>query len=457
MRRVASETREEARTVRMRLWTAVALLAIASRGGADERPSFASLVDRLRPAVVNVQVEQGRRHDGGDGIDDFFNRFFGEGGEHRRSLGSGFLFDRSGYVITNYHVVEDADDVRVRLADDREFQGDVVGRDQKTDLALVKLRGAHDLPTVALGDSDHLHVGDWVVAIGNPFGLGNTVTAGIVSAKERVVGAGPYDDFIQTDASINPGNSGGPLFNLAGEVIGVNTAIVAGGHGIGFAIPINMVRNVADQLRRRGRVTRGYIGVGVQEVTSDLARLFRLPRPEGALISSVETGGPAARAGVRAGDVIIEWQGHAVTQSSRLPLMVAETPPGERRRFVALRDGRRVEGEMAVTLLREAEGESVAEERAPAAHHELGVKLRTLPDGEASAHNMPVGGAMVAEVAPEGRAAGLLSTGDLIVEIDRTPVHDADEARRRMSAATELLLLRVYRKDSMVFVALPPR
>jgi serine protease Do len=440
-------------------WTATAAAAPPLHPP-GEGSSFADEIDQLRPTVVNVQATQVSRKKSSDALDDFFDRFFnggGGGGERRRSLGSGFIFDSSGLVLTNDHVVKDARDVRVRLSDDREFQGDVVGRDPKTDVALIRLRGANNLPAATLGDSESIRVGDWVLAIGNPFGLGNTVTQGIVSAKERVVGAGPYDDFIQTDASINPGNSGGPLFDLSGRVIGVNTAIVAGGQGIGFAIPINLVKVVAEQLQKNGRVTRGYIGVEVQEVTPPLASALGLPRAEGALVGSVESGGPAARAGLRAGDVIVEWNGHAVQHSGRLPLLVAETAPGTRARVGLIRDRKRTEVNVTVVQMQDHDEESQA--TTPAAAHTsnaLGVELRDLTPEVRRGLGLPAqGGAVVVRVDPDGRAAGQLQAGDVILEVNRSLVRGSAEARRKISAARGAVLLRVRRKDSLIYVGLP--
>jgi len=268
-----------------------------------QAPNFADLAEHLKPAVVNIsttQVVKGQRRAAPrfpfpspfgerDPFEEFFERFFGGEGPQRemrrRSLGSGFIVNKDGYIVTNNHVVENASDIKVSLSDKEEFDAKVVGRDPKTDVALIKIDAKKDLPATSLGDSGKLRVGEWVVAIGNPFGLGNTVTVGIVSAKGRIIGAGPYDDFIQTDASINPGNSGGPLFNLHGEVVGINTAIVASGQGIGFAIPINVAKDLLIQLREKGKVTRGWLGVQVQRVTPELAKSFGLDRERGALVA----------------------------------------------------------------------------------------------------------------------------------------------------------------------------
>ena len=283
-----------------------------------QAPNFADLAEQLRPAVVNISTTQvvkgpgrgfpgfpfrrpfGERHP----FEEFFERFF-EGMDpqrklRRNSLGSGFIINKDGHIVTNNHVVENATDIKVSLSDKEEFDAKVIGRDPKTDVALIKIEAPRDLPVAPLGDSDKLRVGAWVIAIGNPFGLGHTVTAGIASAKGRIIGAGPYDDFIQTDASINPGNSGGPLFNLHGEVVGINTAIIASGQGIGFAIPINLAKDILVQLREEGRVTRGWLGVQVQRVTQQLAQSFGLERARGVSLGRAaeqpgRTRGPAAR------------------------------------------------------------------------------------------------------------------------------------------------------------------
>jgi serine protease Do len=306
--------------------------------------SFADLAEKLKPAVVNISTTktvksggfrspfgQGSPFDRNFGGEDFFERFFGDIPQRQfkqKSLGSGFIISHDGYIFTNNHVVEQADKILVKLSDGKEYEAKVIGKDAKTDIALIKIKPSDNLPIVETGDSDKLRVGDWVIAIGNPFGLEQTVTAGIVSAKGRVIGAGPYDNFIQTDASINPGNSGGPLINLNGEVVGINTAIVASGQGIGFAIPINMARDVIPQLEKSGHVTRGWLGVGIQEVTPALAKSFGLKEEKGALVSQVSKGGPADKAGIEQGDVILEFDGKTIAEMKDLPRIVASTPVG---------------------------------------------------------------------------------------------------------------------------------
>jgi len=307
--------------------------------------SFADIVRKEKPAVVNISTTQ--KAPVGEGLlpedhpplGDFFGNiipkeFKGE------SLGSGFIIKKNGLILTNNHVIEKADKIIVRLSDEREFEARVVGRDEKTDLALIKISDPNNFPTARLGDSDQLDVGEWVVAIGNPFGLEQTVTVGIVSAKGRAIGNGLFDDYIQTDASINPGNSGGPLFNIKGEVIGINTAINPSGQGIGFAIPINQVKKVLDQLEIFGKIKRGWLGVLIQELNDDLARSFHLKNKNGALISDVFENSPASKAGLQRGDVIVEFDGKKVTQMRTLPLIVAETPIGKEVNIKTVRDGK---------------------------------------------------------------------------------------------------------------------
>src|SRR6266852_1962189 len=304
-------------------------------------PSLAPLVEAVKGAVVNVEVRSkvsGPRLSMGEDLgDDFFDHFFGRGGRNRprgseqmrQGAGSGFIIDSKGLVLTNNHVVQDAVTIRVKLDDGREFEGKAVGRDPLTDVALVQLSGnVQNLPVVRLGDSDAMRVGDWVVAIGNPFGLASSVSAGIISAKSREIGATRYDDFLQTDAAINPGNSGGPLFNLKGEVICINTAIVGGGTGIGFAVPSNIAKGLLPQLEKEGTVSRGYLGVGIQDLNADLAKGLGVPVKEGALISEVREDGPAQKAGMQVEDVVTAIDGQKVTSRGVLMRAVAMKRPG---------------------------------------------------------------------------------------------------------------------------------
>src|ERR1051326_131255 len=303
--------------------------------------SFASVARRATPSVVNVFTTHHVKVPYGplgprDPFDEFFRQFFPElpRSLEQKSLGSGVIIDRDGFILTNHHVVANADEIQVKLSDTRSFPAQLVGSDSRTDVALVRIQG-RDLPKADLGNSDDLGVGDWVLAIGNPFGLEETVTAGIVSAKERVIGAGPFDNFIQTDASINPGNSGGPLIDEDGKVVGVNSAIYSrsgGSVGIGFAIPINLAMQIVGELRSHRRVVRGWLGVAMQDVTPELARSFGLSSDDGALISDIYRGGPAHRAGVRRGDVIVGFNGRPVKNSRELSRWASEVARSEERR-----------------------------------------------------------------------------------------------------------------------------
>ena len=337
------------------------------------------LFREVSPAVVNISTTQlvkfnhpQMRNPFGqqDPFDDFFNKFFGRmpREQKRRSLGSGFIVSSDGYILTNNHVVEKADEVMVTLLDKEQFKAKIVGTDPKIDIALIKIDGKKKLPYVALGDSDKLEVGEWVVAIGNPFALGHTVTAGIVSAKGRIIGSGPYDDFIQTDASINPGNSGGPLFNLKGEVVGINTAVIQGGQGIGFATPIQLAKSVLDQLKEKGKVTRGWLGVYIQRLTPETAESLGIPGRQGALVSDVTSGGPAEKAGIRSGDVIVGFEGKEIRDQHDLPQVVALTKPGKTVDVRLLREGK--ETTVAVTIA-QMEGEPGK----PAGGHEISKNL----------------------------------------------------------------------------------
>jgi len=337
-------------------------------------PSFADIVKKETPAVVNISTKRkvkarGPRHPNDQFReffgDDFFERFFGpnmpQKEYEKQSLGSGFIISKDGFILTNNHVVENADEIIVRLSNEREFNAEIVGTDPKTDVALIKIKDHDDLPVVNLGNSDDMEVGEWVIAIGNPFGVGQTVTAGIVSAKGRAIGAGPYDDFIQTDASINPGNSGGPLFNMNGEVVGINSAIYStsgGSVGIGFAIPINLVKGFLPELKEEGKVTRGWLGVMIQSLTPELAESFGLPSDDGALVSNVIENSPAEKGGIKQGDVIIEFNGEKIGKVKELPTVVASTPPGENVNVKVVREGKELSLAVKIDRLVEEPEES---------------------------------------------------------------------------------------------------
>jgi len=435
------------------LLTLVACAAPVSVG-AQEIPahSLAPLVKKVKPAVVNIYTTTRARSawrgrgPGAEPFEEFF-RFFGPPQERmRRGQGSGFMISSDGYVVTNNHVVAGADDVRVKLADGREFKAKVKGSDRGTDVALLKIDDAKSLPTLPLGDSEKLEVGDWVVAIGNPFGLSHTVTAGIVSAKDRSSG-GPYDDFIQTDAAINPGNSGGPLLNLKGEVVGINAQILGPGAniGIGFAIPINLANSVIKQLRDTGKVVRGYLGIMYGKVDAGVAKAYGLDKTEGALVGEVVRGGPADKAGVEPGDVIVEFDGRSDRVGERLAQLVADAKPGSTVKLVVRRDKARKEIQLKVGTKAD-DGTEAAYQRAGSADA-LGVNVEETRGA----------GVVVTAVRPGSSASGSLEPGDILLEINRHRIETLENFRNAASKLIpgETALLRVRRGDSIMFMAIP--
>ena len=448
--------------------------AIAST--ADQPASFVDIAKKDSPAVVNIsttqKVQRRRRQPqfpppgpGPFGEDDpfaeFFRRFFGERPPlgQQRSLGSGFIISEDGYVLTNNHVIGDADKITVRLSSNEEYTAKVVGADEKTDIALIKITPKHPLPTLSLGTSARLQVGDWVVAIGNPFGLEQTVTAGIVSAKGRAIGAGPYDDFIQTDASINPGNSGGPLLNLNGEVIGINTAIMSqsgGNIGIGFAIPIDLAKPIVAQLKSRGKVTRAWLGVAIQDVTPELAKSFGLQEPHGALVAEVTKDGPADKAGLKRGDVITAFNGTPVTESHELPAVVAESAVGTQVDVTVLRDGQ--EHTFTVTLGKltdqQARAESGSEGDTSWGMTVANLTPETLRQFQLERKQTGVVIVDVEDGSPAARAG--LQPGDIIEEVNRQPVTSVDDFTTALAGGkdTNTLLLLVRRGENALFFAL---
>ena len=470
---------------------AVLLLSAGAAAPAAARAapeSFADLAEKLLPSVVNVSTTQTVRPTGGErrGAPEFrlppgspfdeFREFF----ERQRpdqtprratSLGSGFVIEASGLVVTNNHVIADADEVTVILHDQTELKAKVLGRDSKTDLALLKVESSHKLVPVRWGDSEKTRVGDWVVAIGNPFGLGGSVTAGILSARGRNINAGPYDDFLQTDASINRGNSGGPMFNIDGEVIGINTAIFSptgGSVGIGFAIPSSLAKPVIDQLREFGRTKRGWLGVRIQSVTDEIAQGLGLSQASGALVASVSDGGPAAKAGVLAGDVILRFNGHDVGEMRRLPRMVAETKVGSTVPLEVWRKGERKRVSIVLGELPDDEqlaaatpGPEPAEKGSAVA--ELGLVLAPLsgPMREKFSLADDLKGVVVTEVAPNSAAAEKrIRAGDVILKMGQdqatvtTPAQvkaKIDEARK---ANLKTILVLIETEGNQRFVAL---
>ena len=446
--------------------------ALTPLAAAPMPPSFAPLVSRLAPAVVNINTEKHVSSSRGfdipgygqrDPFDEFFGRFFGRRFDryHGRSmdrpvksLGSGFIFSSDGYILTNNHVVEDADEIKVTLSDEKTYEARLIGRDEKTDLAVLKIDVDHDLPAVELGDSNQLRVGDWVIAIGNPFGLERTVTAGIVSAKGRVIGSGPYDNFIQTDASINPGNSGGPLFNMHGEVIGINTAIVASGQGIGFAIPINMAKDLLPQLKT-GKVSRGRLGINIQEVTDDLAASFGLDKKQGALISRVEEDSPAAKAGLKTGDIILAVDGKKVKNMRALPRMIAAKKPGTKVTLDILRDGKTMQVDV---VLDDLEGGVAIEsgENGSEQLKSLGMTVRQLtPEMAARLGLGQKRGVVIYRLDPNGLAARAgLQTGDVLLMVNNAEIATLKDLQKALRAGRKQTYIRflVQRRQMRIFV-----
>jgi serine protease Do len=403
--------------------------------------NFTQLAEQAKSGVVNIRTVK-TVNGGGPVFRHFFGRdprlredpfrdFFGFGPQRefkQRSLGSGFLIDKGGYIVTNNHVVEDADQIKVRLYDETEFDATVIGRDPKTDIALIKIDAADtELQPLKLGNSDDLPVGSWVVAIGSPFGLEQTVTAGIVSAKGRIIGSGPYDDFIQTDASINPGNSGGPLLNLKGEVVGINTAIVASGQGIGFAIPVNMADGIIAQLRDTGEVSRGWLGVGIQNLTPELAEYYGIEAKEGVLVTQIYEGDPADQAGIKEGDIIIAVDGKPIASSRELSRTVAEAGVGSKMNINLLRDGR--EKQVRVKLAKRPDTEPTMA-RGESRSDDFGLRVREIDPEIAGRLGLDENakGVVVTDVDPDSKAGQAdIRQGDVIIEINRQPVESIDD------------------------------
>ena len=457
-------------------------------------PSFADLAERLLPAVVNVSTTQTLRQPGpqapggrrgpdvpqfppGSPFEEFFREFFDRQRpdappRRAQSLGSGFIVDSAGFIVTNNHVIAEADEIKVTLHDNEQLTAKVVGRDTKTDLALLKVESPKPLPFVRLGDSDKARVGDWVITIGNPFGLGGTVTTGIISARQRDINAGPYDDFIQTDASINRGNSGGPMFNLAGEVIGINTAIYSpsgGSVGIGFAIPTALAKPVLDQLRQFGKARRGWIGVNIQSVTDEIAESLGLDKARGALVARVSDGGPAEKAKIQAGDVILKFDGHDVTEMRRLPRLVAETPVDKTVPLVVWRKGKEVTVPVKVGELEEAEqvaavpndtGRNAPGPATPTVDT-LGMSLAPLSQElrERFEINDRTRGVVITRVEDGSPAAERgLRPGEVIVEVNQEAVNSpqqvADKVTQAKTQGRRGVLVMVDRQGEQRFVGL---
>jgi serine protease Do len=418
---------------------------------------FADLAERVSPAIVNIQTRRVRSEGPRGQFPDLFEHpFLGERGrspQRRESLGSGFVISRDGYIVTNNHVIEGADSIGVAFKDGTELEATVIGRDPKTDIALIQVTADKELPHLPLGDSDSVRPGEWVLAIGNPFGLEHTVTAGIVSAKHRNIDQGEYDDFIQTDAAINPGNSGGPLINLAGEAIGINTAIDLRANTIGFTVPINMAKLILPQLRARGYATRGWLGVVIQGISPDLAEEFELESERGALVSKVLPDGPADAADVARGDVIVAFDSEPVEEWRDLPRLVAMTPIDKTVEVDVIRKGKRKTLSVKVG---EKEPDVPREERhdAPEAPSELGLRLQDItPELARQLGVEDETGVVITSVEPGSPAdeAGLRRR-DVILEVDREAVGDSGEIRKRLRDADESVLMLIRRGEATLFV-----
>jgi serine protease Do len=471
--------------------------------------SFADLAEKLLPAVVNIattqKVTDSSKND--PNLEELFKQFFdrqnrdnngggdngggdngdnggadngdggdnggsgGSGGAHEvTSLGSGFIIDATGYIVTNNHVIEGAEEITVRTQDNTEYKAKLIGHDPKTDLALLKIESPTPLPFVDWGDSDKARIGDWVIAIGNPFGLGGTVTAGIVSARQRDINAGPYDDFIQTDAAINRGNSGGPMFDMDGKVIGINTAIFSpsgGSIGIGFALPASLAKGVIAQLRQFGHARRGWLGVRIQSVTPELAEGLKMPKPMGALIAAVTDGGPAAKAGIKQGDVVINFNGQEIGEMRHLPLIVAETPFDTSVPVTVLRQGKQINFQVKLGELDETAEtkQATTQTQTPPKQPDktklvLGLSLAEMSDALRQKYSIAdeAAGVVVLDVDAKSNAATKgLKAGDVIVEVDQGSVTTPADVEKRIATAKangfKVVTLLVYRQGDFQWVA----
>jgi len=445
--------------------------------------SFADLAAKLLPTVVNIATTQTLKAPPpsaipnvppGSPLEDLFKNFLGPNAErpkHVTSLGSGFVIDPAGFIVTNNHVIEDSDQIAVTLNDGSSLPAKIVGRDAKTDLALLKVMPKKPLPAAHFGDSDKARIGDWVMAIGDPFGLGSTVTAGIVSARNRDINAGPYDDFIQTDAPINRGNSGGPLFDMDGNVIGINSAIFSpsgGSVGIGFSIPSNMARDVVAQLKQFGVARRGWIGVRIQQVTDEIAQGMGLPSSQGALVADVTAGGPADKAGLKNGDVVVGFDSKPVADSRELPRIVAATPIGKTVNVDVLRKGKKQSYKILIAKLDEGPADKPGNKLPPPPSSkpkskvsQLGLSLAPLDDAARVKYKIArnIQGVVVSDVDSDSPAADKnLRPGDVIVEVQSQPVKSPAEIEARVAAdvkagkKSELML--VSRNGEMTYVGL---
>jgi len=428
--------------------------------------NFTDLAQKAKPGVVNIRTVKivkgggrvfrhffGKPFGNNDQFKDFLEPFMKQDPQQefkQRSLGSGFVIDRDGYIVTNNHVVENADQIKVKLANKKEFDAKIVGRDPKTDLAIIKIAASSDLVPLKIGDSDALKVGTWVVAIGSPFGLEQTVTAGIVSAKGRIIGSGPYDDFIQTDASINPGNSGGPLLNMKGEVVGINTAIIASGQGIGFAIPINLADGIIAQLKASGEVTRGWLGVGIQDLTPELAEYYKVKDKKGVLITHVFEGDPADKGGIKVKDIIIKIDGKPVSSARELSGTIAGIAVGKKAAIVLIRDSK--EKTVYIKIAKRQDDKSLVKKETKSSD-ELGLMASELTPETARqlGYDENENGVIITNVqqGSKGELAGI-RPGDLIKEINRRPVLTLNDYQEKMQKIKKGEIIHLLIKRSRI-------
>lgn len=465
------------------------MLPVTNASARELPGSFADVVEKLSPAVVNISTTQkvkgGVQMFGlpldqfeGDPQMDQFRQFFEQFGQMQggknaperevTSLGSGFIIDASGFVITNNHVVEQAEEITVILTDNSKHKAKIIGRDKKTDLALLKIEAKKPLPFVTLGDSDKMRVGDWVLAVGNPYGLGGSVTQGIISARQRSINAGPFDDFLQTDAPINRGNSGGPLFNMAGEVVGINTAIFSptgGNVGIGFSIPANIAKPVIEQLKQFGRTHRAWLGVKIQEVSDEIAESVGLPAPKGAMVADVTKGSPSASAGVQQGDIIVKFDGKDIAEMRFLPRMVAETPIGKKVDIVVWRKGKEVSLTTTLTEMPDDEDDAPKpkqDSKKQGGETVLGLKITPLTPALRDRYKLDakLEGLLVTGITENSEAAKRgLSEGDVITQAGNEVVKSVEELKKQLNlaqkAGRKFLLLKVVQGGETAFVTVP--
>jgi len=450
----------------------VSLFVTQNAYSASQGPAgFADLADAVKDVVVNISTTQVMKENpmqpfmGKDSPfreffgDDFYKRFFGDNPQNQmktHALGSGFIIDKDGTILTNNHVVEKADEIKIKTTDGKEYDAKVIGRDPKTDIALIKIAtDGKTLKAAKLGDSEAIRVGDWVMAVGNPFGLGNTVTAGIISAKGRIIGAGPYDDFLQTDAAINPGNSGGPLFNMNGEVVGINTAIVAQAQGIGFATPISMVKEILDQLKT-GKVVRGWLGIMIQDITPDLAESFGTTETNGVIVGDVVADSPAEKAGMKRGDIVKTLNGKEVENAHSLSRSVAAMGPESTVTLGVLRDGKTKEIKITIGTMPE---EIAEQKQGPKTESAWGMSVQNLTADLAQKFGLEENetGVVITDLQPGGPAAeARLKPGDIIKEVNRQKVQNVRDYKQSVQKMKkgETLLLLVKRGANTFYIAL---